>query len=148
MKRNPDRLAALGPKVGRVLPRSHGLVVDHIALAVCDTQAGATFVKQKTGVEPQVHAPKAGQWHQSASLFIGDDSLLEIIGPNPDHRGLHPLKADHARAEGSLGFCSGTWRRTISMDSAKRPRRPAHRLPAKCPSDRSIAIPPTFTRGP
>lgn len=93
MKRDPDRLAALGPKVGRVLPRSHGLAVDHIALAVRDTQAGAAFVKQKTGIEPQVHAPKAGQWHQSASLFIGDDSLLEIIGPNPDHRGLHPLKA-------------------------------------------------------
>jgi len=76
-----------------VLIRSHGLPVDHFGLAVSDTEAGAAQVGEQTGVSPIMHAAEAGQWYRSASLALGPDSAMEIIGPNPDHRGLHPLKA-------------------------------------------------------
>ena len=72
--------------------RSHGLPVDHMALAVSDTVAGAAHVEERTGVAPVLHDPEPGQWYRSASLAIGPDSNLEIIGPNPEHHGLHPRK--------------------------------------------------------
>lgn len=75
-----------------ILIRSHGLPVDHVALAVSNTIEGAAYVKECTGVAPILHDTEPGQWYRSASLAIGSDSNLEIIGPNPEHRGPHPRK--------------------------------------------------------
>ena len=86
--------------------RSHGFPVDHVALAVSDTVAGAAHVEERTGVAPVLHDPEPGQWYRSASLAIGPDSNLEIIDPNPEHRGLHPRKLMLR----GLRCCSGTWR--------------------------------------
>ena len=78
---------------GRVLTRGHGFPVDHIALAVPDTEGGVRYVEQLTGVTPTLTRRDKQDFYWSAALAIGADSFLEVIGPNPDHRGIHPLKS-------------------------------------------------------
>ena len=80
-------------KTGRVLTRGHGFPVDHIALAVADTQSGVRYVERLTGVKPVLTKRDPKDFYWSAALGIGEDSFLEVIGPNPDHRGVHPLKS-------------------------------------------------------
>ncbi|MEM9168486.1 MAG: VOC family protein [Pseudomonadota bacterium] len=78
---------------GVVLTRGHGFQVDHIGLAVPDTQEGVRYVEDKTGVAPVLTARDPGEFYWSGALGIGADSFLEIIGPNPDHRGVQPFKS-------------------------------------------------------
>ena len=78
---------------GLVLTRGHGFPVDHIALAVPDTQAGVRYVEELTGVRPQLTRRDPKDFYWSGALGIGEDSFLEVIGPNPDHRGVQPFKS-------------------------------------------------------
>ena len=78
---------------GRVLKRGHGFPVDHIALAVPDTEGGVRYVEQLTGVKPTLTKSDPKDFYWSAALGIGEDSFLEVIGPNPDHKGVHPFKS-------------------------------------------------------
>lgn len=78
---------------GRILTRGHGFPVDHIALAVSNTEDGVRYVEQLTGVAPTLTQRDTNDFYWSAALEIGEDSFLEVIGPNPDHRGIHPLKS-------------------------------------------------------
>ncbi|MEL6277250.1 MAG: VOC family protein [Pseudomonadota bacterium] len=84
-------------ETGRVLIRGHGFPVDHIALAVPNTERSVCFVEEKTGVRPTLTQRDRKDFYWSAALGIGEDNFLEVIGPNPDHRGIHPLKSIMAR---------------------------------------------------
>ena len=84
---------------GDVIIRSHGFALDHIALAVGNVEEGAAHVESRTGARPYLAPPEPDQWYWSAGLPIGEESLLEIIGPNPNHRGPHPLKSLLRRIE-------------------------------------------------
>ena len=92
VRADAPKTAAAG-STGEVLLRSHGFALDHIALAVNDTERGIAHVEALTGVRPNVEPPRREDWYWSASLSIGADSYLEIIGPNPTYRGLHPFRA-------------------------------------------------------
>ena len=78
---------------GDVLIRGHGFPVDHIALAVPDTQFGVRYVEQLTGVKPVLTKSDPTDFYWSAALGIGENSFLEVIGPNPGHKGIHPFKS-------------------------------------------------------
>ena len=84
---------------GRVLTRGHGFPVDHIALAVKNTEDGARHVEDLTGVTPTLTKRDRKDFYWNAALGIGEDSFLEVIGPNPDHRGVQPLKSFMAGLE-------------------------------------------------
>ena len=81
------------PRSGQVLVRGHGFPVDHIALAFRDTEEGVRHVERLTGVRPRLTKRDRKEFFWSAALEIGEDSFLEVFGPNPDHRGIHPLKS-------------------------------------------------------
>lgn len=81
------------PGKGQVLVRGHGFPMDHIALAVSNTEDGVRYVEKLTGVAPVLTQRDPKDFYWSAALEIGEDSFLEVIGPNPDHRGMHPLKS-------------------------------------------------------
>ena len=70
-----------------------GTQLDHIALAVPDTEKGVAFVRELTGVEPALTRRDPKDFYWSAAIPLAERSFLEIIGPNPDHRGVHPLKS-------------------------------------------------------
>lgn len=79
-------------KTPRILTRDGGLHVDHVALAVPDMPRALERVARDTGAEPFSTSPEPGQWYWSGALALGHHTFLEILGPNPHHRGLHPLK--------------------------------------------------------
>ena len=91
MSDNSEAPNASGP--GRVLKRGHGFPVDHIALAVPDTEGGVRYVEELTGVKPTLTKSDPKDFYWSAALGIGEDSFLEVIGPNPDHKGIHPFRS-------------------------------------------------------
>lgn len=78
--------------VGRILERSHGTPVDHIALGVPDMPSALEQIARETGAQPYSTDPEPGQWYWSGALALGDDGFLEILGPNPDHDGFNPIK--------------------------------------------------------
>jgi len=49
-------------------------------------------IRSLTGAEPYVTDPEPGQWYWSGALALGPDCFLEILGPNPEHDGFHPIK--------------------------------------------------------
>ena len=76
-----------------VLPRTSGLAVDHVALGVPDMPAALGQIASDTGATPFTTEPEPGQWYWSGALALGPDSFFEILGPNPDFKGFHPLRA-------------------------------------------------------
>ena len=78
--------------VGTVLKRHHGFPIDHIALAARDTQEAVDWLRTKLGAEPFMTEPEPGQWYWSGGLAVGDDSFVELLGPNPAHTGFNPIK--------------------------------------------------------
>ncbi|MGB0523418.1 MAG: VOC family protein [Flammeovirgaceae bacterium] len=70
----------------------NGHPVDHIAIGVSNTEEGAKHVEELTGVSPYFHPPEPHQWYYSAALNLGGNCALEIIGPNPNHKGFQPIK--------------------------------------------------------
>lgn|GEM_PF-3759172 len=77
---------------------------DHVALGTHDTQKGVAWLANLTGAEPVITEPEPGQWYWSAALPLNDGAMLEMLGPNPDHRGFHPLKALLARFQAPEPF--------------------------------------------
>ncbi len=69
-----------------------GCPVDHIAVGVPDTEAGIAWLRALTGAEPYLTDPAPRQWYWSGALHLGSGRFLEVLGPNPAHRGFHPLK--------------------------------------------------------
>lgn len=69
-----------------------GHQIDHLAIGVPDTKKGLEWLEQLTGAKAYLVEPEPGQWYQSGGLVIGEGVLLEIIGPNPQHSGFHPIK--------------------------------------------------------
>lgn len=65
---------------------------DHVALGVHDTEAGAEWLQNVTGAKVTALEPEDGQWYWSHAMRLPDGAALEIIGPNPMHRGFHPIK--------------------------------------------------------
>jgi len=70
----------------------NNLYIDHIGLGVSDTEVGVQWIKDLTGVEPKMVNPRSDQYYWSAGLHMGKSCALEIIGPNPKHKGFHPFK--------------------------------------------------------
>ena len=66
---------------------------DHVALGVRDTRKGADWLASRTGARVVMTEPEEGQWYWSAVLPLPDGAMLEVLGPNPAHRGFHLLKA-------------------------------------------------------
>lgn len=77
----------------KILRRSHGQQVDHIGISVPDTEAGVAAIKARTGAHVELHDPESGQWYWSGALLIAPDSYVEIVGPNPDFDGTHPMRS-------------------------------------------------------
>jgi len=75
-----------------VLLRAHGLAVDHVALGVPDMPAALDQIASDTGATPFTTEPEPGQWYWSGALALGPDSFFEILGPNPDFTGFHPIR--------------------------------------------------------
>ncbi len=65
---------------------------DHVALGVHDTKLGAEWLQDLTGAQVIALEPEDGQWYWSHAMKLRDGASLEIIGPNPTHRGFHPIK--------------------------------------------------------
>ncbi|MEM7024195.1 MAG: VOC family protein [Pseudomonadota bacterium] len=65
---------------------------DHIALGVCDTRKGPEWIERLTGAKVVMIEPEEGQYYWSNALLLPHGGALEIIGPNPAHRGFHPVK--------------------------------------------------------
>jgi hypothetical protein len=78
------------PETGIQIFDSH--YVDHLALGIHNLDEGLKWIKEKTGVDAYVVPPEPGQWYQSAGLLLGENVILEIIAPNPNHKGYHPIK--------------------------------------------------------
>ncbi len=76
---------------GTVLPRSHGFPIDHIAIAGPDTEAAVAWLRDKLGAAPYLTEPEPGQWYWSGALPVGDDSFVELLGPNPAFKGFNPI---------------------------------------------------------
>ena len=76
-----------------IVTKADGTQIDHIGLACRDIQEGVRYFREKTGVEPHLNKANANIPFQNAYVRIGDASFLEILGPNPEYRGIHPLKS-------------------------------------------------------
>lgn len=76
-----------------ILRRGHGFQVDHVGLGVADTEQGVEWVRKQTGAEVTLKDPEPDQWYWSGSLTIGEDSFLEVIGPNPAWGRFQPFGA-------------------------------------------------------
>lgn len=75
-----------------VLTRASGWPLDHIGLGTASIDAGVAWLAERTGVEARILPPEPGQWYRSAALPIGPDSSIEVLAPNPEHRGANPMK--------------------------------------------------------
>ena len=76
-----------------ILRRSHGLLLDHVGLGVPSTEEGVRWFSQQSGVDIDLGDPEPGQYYWSGGVRIGEDSFLEIIGPNPEWKRFNPLLA-------------------------------------------------------
>lgn len=76
-----------------VVTKADGTQIDHIGLACRDLEEGVRWFREATGVEPRMHKAGAGLPFQNAYVRIGDATFLEILGPNPGYKGMHPLKS-------------------------------------------------------
>ncbi|MEO0881673.1 MAG: VOC family protein [Pseudomonadota bacterium] len=75
-----------------IIRHPHGSQVDHIGLGVPDTKAGVEWLEEKMGADVYIGDPEPDQWYWSGSVSIGGPSFLEVIGPNPEHKGFQPFK--------------------------------------------------------
>ncbi|GAB5470694.1 MAG: hypothetical protein Kilf2KO_37240 [Rhodospirillales bacterium] len=66
---------------------------DHVVLATQSTEKGAAWLAELCGAEVAITDPEPGEWYWSAALPLRDGAMIEMLGPNPDHRSFHPLKA-------------------------------------------------------
>ncbi len=76
---------------GRVLQRSNGFGLDHVAFGCRDVEQGARWFEERLGAPADVH-PAENSWYRSASIPVGPDAAVEILAPDRNHSGFHPLK--------------------------------------------------------
>lgn len=69
------------------------IIPDHIGLAINNVSDGVAYFEKLTGIKARVHPAESSAPFWSASVRIGEKCFLEILGPNPDHKGIHPLKS-------------------------------------------------------
>jgi len=84
-------IARSGP-TGRVLNRSNGFGLDHVAFGCRDVEQGARWFEERLGARADVHLAE-NSWYRSASIPVGPDAAVEILAPDRNHSGFHPLKA-------------------------------------------------------
>jgi hypothetical protein len=72
---------------------SPSIIPDHIGLAVNNIKEGVASFENLTGIQAHLHPSESSAPFQSASVRIGETCYLEILGPNPNHKGIHPLKS-------------------------------------------------------
>jgi len=78
---------------GKILTKG-GDHLDHIGLATCDLKDTIADFEKRTGVKPDIHPPDPNLPFQNAYVRLNDEgTFLEILGPNPSHRGVNPLKS-------------------------------------------------------
>lgn len=75
-----------------LINKKNNFFIDHIALAVNNTEEGMRYIKELTGVEPYLPEGQNQNWYKSAAVGLGNNAFLEIIGPNPSHKKFHPFK--------------------------------------------------------
>lgn len=76
-----------------IITKSDGTQIDHLGLACFDLDEGIRWFREKTGVEPVVNPVLPSLPFRNACVRIGELSFLELLGPNPSYKGLHPLKS-------------------------------------------------------
>jgi len=78
----------------RMILTKRGEQLDHIGLATCNLEDTIADFEKRTGVKPDIHPPDPNLPFQNASVRLNDEgTFLEILGPNPRHRGVNPLKS-------------------------------------------------------
>lgn len=78
--------------MANVVERLGRFEFDHVACGVHDTEKGARWFAEQTGAEVIPTEPEPGQWYWSYAVPLPNQTALEIIGPNPAHTDLHPIK--------------------------------------------------------
>lgn len=58
--------------------------IDHIAVTSPSLEAGAQFIRQRLGVEPQPGGEHTQMGTHNLLLRLGDSLYLEVISPNPE----------------------------------------------------------------
>lgn len=84
---------------GLVLIRDSGWPIDHIGLGAAKLEDGIAWLAKRTGVNARIVPLETGQWYRSAALPLGLDSSIEVLAPNPSHRGPNPMKAVLSRCQ-------------------------------------------------
>ncbi|MEM9621119.1 MAG: VOC family protein [Pseudomonadota bacterium] len=74
-----------------ILRRGHGLQVDHIGISVPDVELGIAEFERLTGTRVAIDDPEPDQWYWSGVIPIAADSYVEVVGPNPEFSGQHPM---------------------------------------------------------
>lgn len=73
--------------------RDNDFQLDHVGLGVPDTLEGVRWVQEQTGAEVELHDPEPDLWYWSGRVFFGENSYMEVIGPNPDWTKFQPFAA-------------------------------------------------------
>jgi len=76
-----------------ILTKPDGTQIDHIGLACADLEDGIRWFKDQTGIDPFVNEAKPNLPFQNAAVKLGERTFLEILAPNTNHKGFHPLKS-------------------------------------------------------
>ena len=74
-----------------VITKSDGTQIDHLGLAFADLEEGIRWFRDTTGIEPVVNPILPSLPFRNACVRIGDLTFLELLGPNPEFKGFHPL---------------------------------------------------------
>jgi hypothetical protein len=89
-----------------------------------DVEQGARWFEERLGAPAYVH-PAESSWYRSASIQVGPDAAVEILAPDPNHSGFHPLKTIRQtspclRQSGPPGDCLDTPGREAQSDLSSR----------------------------
>ncbi|MBF9051734.1 hypothetical protein GTA62_18340 [Roseobacter sp. HKCCD9010] len=60
----------------KILRRSHGFQLDHVALGVPDTREGAAWVEAQTGATVHLRDPNPNLWYWSGCCLSGQTLFL------------------------------------------------------------------------